>query len=72
MNQYLVTTKDNQIVLSQPALPITPEDLTWVNTQASTSILYEALKTKVPNLIHCEIMQIDWDNDVVQHLIVQG
>lgn len=72
MNQYLVTTKDNQIVLSQPSLPITPEDLTWVNAQASTNILYEALKDKVPNLIHCEVIQIDWDNDIVQHLIVQG
>ncbi len=70
MTQYLVTTEKGIIKTSEPSLPIYDVDIQYVNDNAVEG-LYRSLQAKIPNLVHCEVVGIDWDNDIVQHILVQ-
>lgn len=71
MSQFLVTTIKGEISSSQPSLPISDTDLHFINKEW-LGIKYGGLQTKIPNLVHCEIVGIDWENDVVQHVLIQA
>ena len=58
MIQYLVTTEKGIIKTSEPSLPISDVDIQYVN-ESWLGTLYEGLQTKIPNLVHCEVVGVD-------------
>ena len=70
MTQYIVQTKDGKIVSSKPSLPISEETLQHLNDSASNG-LYLALRDTIPSLVHCEVIGINWEQDIVDHILIQ-